>query len=93
MNYEQANSVKELASPVMKVLERLEITPILEWETIERVIKKAGYGIEFIQSDASEWRAHILSDFDHRDILNADYCKTRQLAVMKAVIELGKEMK
>lgn len=67
--------------------------PILEWEVIEGVLEKAGYVIEFIRNDTSELRAYILSDFKQRDILNADYCKSRLLAVYKAVIALGKELK
>lgn len=70
-----------------------ELTPILHWETIEEILEKAGYAIEFVKSDTSQWRAHILSDFNHRDILSAHYCKSRLPAVYEAVIELGKELK
>ena len=68
-------------------------TPILHWETIEGVLEKAGYQLEFVQSDTFKWRAHILSDFKQRDILSADFCDSRQEAVDLAVLELGKELK
>ena len=161
MNYEQANSVKELASPVNKVLEGLKVnvardvipcvgslyagrslvgldkkthkisytwtpqvgewctyligdlglihkvqgeqwvwlsdygyelhkdsvTPILEWEEIERVLEKAGFRIDI--SAVSE--CIIIGD-GSKYLANTE-ANSRQEAVMKAVIELGKESK
>jgi len=160
MNYEQANSVKELAAPVNKVLEGLDVkcpackgrthrkvkegiweclickgeskvkyrgqpkvgewcirgiktlglisdvrggqwlsiphyehelhkdnvTPILEWEEIERVLEKAGYSLWESYSSRRRYTAGINDK-------EATFGDSRQEAVMKAVIELAKEIK
>jgi len=74
-----------------------ELTPILPWETIENVLEKAGYyftrgweGIEcenvlYIQKEG-DYQEKLQIEIDFRGC-------SRQEAVMKAVLELGKESK
>jgi len=164
MNYEQANSVKELAAPVNKVLERLEFveylkkqkggivtnwkwqpkvgewaiyelgtevesvvlisdiggwnndkpmikgqahlirsyTPILEWETIEAVLEKAGYYLSIFEHtkegsswEKESWQVWICAKKEKDRITPKWFSPnlSRREAVYRAVIELGKEIK
>jgi len=70
--------------------------PILEWEEIERVLEKAGY-ILSIRDDINPetvskngFQCTIEKGFDFP--IFSGYGKIRQSAVMKAVLELGKEI-
>ncbi len=62
-------------------------TPILEWEEIERVLKKVGYKLKIRETSQGEYFALIKGQTEVGGI-----GKSRQQAVMRAVIELGKEL-
>ena len=64
-------------------------TPILEWQVIEEVLEKAGLKLKLRFTSQQEWFALIIGD--RCEV--AGIGKSRQEAVMKAVLELGKEMK
>ncbi len=75
-----------------------DATPILEWEEIERILHKAGYvlrGSEFYQIGTDYFPApdHRFSINKYGQMIVIAEGNSRQEAVMKAVIELGKEMK
>lgn len=80
-----------------KPQESNEFIPILEWEVIEEILQKAGYNIvvnyySHLGSD-SEYYCTIWKD-EWKDEEEIDgEAKSRQGAVMKAVIELGEELK
>lgn len=72
---------------------RKNLTPILHWEKIEEILKQLGYvltGDSWLGDTYNTW---IYSEHDKffGDPLVMCNGKTRQLAVMRAVIELGKE--
>ena len=73
---------------------KAEIVPILEWEEIERVLKKAGYQL-FIKGFYNRIQCHIFEgdeSFVAPIVVIEERNITRQEAVMQAVIELGKEL-
>ena len=67
------------------------VTPILEWEEIERVLGGAGYSIDVFKYDeiGKIYEVELDTELQHLLIVKAP---TRQEAVMKAVLELGKEV-
>ncbi|KKN72824.1 hypothetical protein LCGC14_0406790 [marine sediment metagenome] len=68
--------------------------PILEWEVIEEILEKAGYELEIIRGKTSKEFFIGIHSLDYHRVSRAMGCaKSRQQAVMKAVIELGKEQK
>ncbi len=75
------------------------VTPILSWETIEGILKQNKYVIIFEgEYECEIWRAKqegklglYLTNDDILQVIGEG--KSRQKAVMKAVIELGKEKK
>jgi len=72
--------------------------PLLHWERIERVLKGMGYCI-FLTGNielSTKYTVVIGTTVEHIGLLEGKseikcFGKTRQLAVMRAVIELGKE--
>lgn len=71
------------------------VTPILSWETIERVLDGVGYNLHIglpslIIKEAAKYRfqCNIGKDYEHK---SSGLGKSRQEAVMKAVIKLGKK--
>ena len=81
---------------------KAEIVPILPWEEIERVLKKAGYKIKLYHTTKGNpvhspemakpvWGCHIIKG-KYAIILVISTEDIRQEAVMKAVRELGKEL-
>jgi len=68
-----------------------EVTPILKWEIIEEILEKVGYWI-WLKGNGNKWEA--AAGRGGIDVSNRVFGKvSRQEAVMKAVLELGKEMK
>ena len=73
------------------------VTPILGWEEIERVLEKAGYFIEVrkeyqVKSNIKIW-CRIWSKTGYAYAAPLFFGESRQEAVYRAVIELGKELK
>ena len=70
--------------------------PILHWEEIEGVLKQAGIGFDwFYPADGVEIEMWWKEDNPNQDpcvIIKLIENESRQKAVMKAVIELGKEI-
>ncbi|MBA7492544.1 hypothetical protein ES702_03094 [subsurface metagenome] len=82
---------------VTQYIEKRKLTPLLHWERIISILKSLGYlvGISInVAFTGSEIQIHRKSNQDHvnsRMILDEMYDSEPQLAVMRAVIELGKE--
>lgn len=68
------------------------ITPILDWEVIEGILEKAGYECNTTKSPFPKCRVYKMGIRATSDYLFTKQANSRQLAVMKAVIELGKEI-
>ena len=73
---------------------------ILDWQTIEEILEKAGYWMEvikplgkYIKAGTMAVSCSIYEDEGRAGCVAFVKAKTCQEAVMKAVIELGKEMK
>lgn len=70
-----------------------EITPILEWEEIRNILKRAGYHIN-VTSGMSGGRITIYPIIGTEKIYEKTYYSgDLQIGVMKAVIELGRGMR
>ncbi len=90
IHYEWIDRLGNMFDEVFK-----ECIPILDWETIEGILEKAGYGITMILSPHRHGfvALSITDETDNEIISFRRGGKSRQEAVMKAIIELGKEMK
>lgn len=79
----------------MGLIEINRLTPLLHWERIEEILEGMGYEVKTfdIQVKRRRWLSHIWKRGKLKDklVASVDNCKTRQEAVQKAVIELGKE--
>ncbi len=76
-------------------LPKEEIIPILGWEVIEEVLEKAGY---WLVTNRPYWKDKpgvqcLLYRRNESDYFICNWGKSRQEAVYRAVIELGKEIK
>ncbi len=80
-----------------------DCTPILEWEVIEEILEKAGYYMSEPKRDeiTNDWivgfskfkAQRVKKEFRYYKDGYVGHGNSRQLAVMKAVERLGKEMK
>ncbi len=64
-----------------------QVIPILEWEVIEGILEKGGYA-SIIHEHKEGYHAGF---YMIEKVTGEEYGKSRQEAVMKAVIELGKD--
>jgi len=71
------------------VVPRKDCTPILPWETIEEVLRKAGLKLKLRFTSQQEWFALITGDRCEVGGIG----KKRQEAVIKAALTLRKEVK
>ncbi|NVM22873.1 MAG: hypothetical protein HWN68_13960 [Desulfobacterales bacterium] len=66
-------------------------TPFLHWEKLEGILEGMGYIISFFNNPEVAWACQVWKD--DKQVLVVDACKTRQEAVMRAVIEVVKCLK
>lgn len=75
-----------------------ECIPLLHWEKLEEILEEMGYvidlGKEYTSWEDFTWHCDLRQKYTsgYKFVLAGSSCKTRQEAVMWAVIELAKKM-